>query len=86
MSHLLTAGSCCECGAPVQPPAIFCITHGARIRELCAPDEATVRVCAHCSEEIQRLPPDALDWCESCQQIEGDTETISESEFEKRHA
>jgi hypothetical protein len=43
-------------------------------------------VCAHCSEEIQRVGEDYLDWCEGCQSLEGDTEEITAEEFERRHA
>lgn len=50
------------------------------------PDESLVRVCAECKEEIQRVGPDALDYCESCQSVEGKTIEITESEYERIHA
>jgi hypothetical protein len=50
------------------------------------PHLAEITVCAHCDEEIQRVGEDYLDWCEGCQSIEGDTETITIEEYERRHA
>lgn len=41
-----------------------------------------ITVCAHCNEEIQRVGEDCLDWCEACQQIEGDTIEMTMEEFE----
>jgi hypothetical protein len=43
-------------------------------------------VCSHCFEEIARVGEDALDWCEGCQQLEGDTEEVTTEEYERRHA
>lgn len=45
-----------------------------------------IRVCADCSEEIQVLSHDYLDYCSSCQQIEGRTEEITTEEYERRHS
>lgn len=42
-----------------------------------------ITVCAHCNEEIQRVGQDYLDWCEGCQQIEGDTIEMTIEEFER---
>lgn len=39
-------------------------------------------VCAHCYEEIVRVGEDYLDYCESCNQIEGDTLEITTEEYE----
>ncbi len=44
-----------------------------------------ILVCSHCSEEIKGVGEDCLDWCEGCQQIEGDTEEITTEEYERRH-
>jgi hypothetical protein len=41
-----------------------------------------ITVCAHCNEEIRLVGEDSLDWCESCQSLEGDTRTITMEEFE----
>lgn len=41
-----------------------------------------ITVCAHCNEEIQSVGEDYLDWCESCQAVEGDTTTMTMEEFE----
>lgn len=43
-------------------------------------------VCAHCFEEISRVGEDYLDWCEGCQQVEGDTLEITTEEYERRQA
>lgn len=43
-----------------------------------------VTVCAACGEEIRRVGEDALDWCEGCQSIEGDTREITTEEYEAR--
>ncbi len=43
-------------------------------------------VCAHCYDEIQRVGEDCLDWCEGCNELEGETVEITTEEFEKRHA
>ncbi len=43
-----------------------------------------ITVCAHCYEEIQRVGCDSLDWCEGCQQIEGDTLELTTEEWEAR--
>lgn len=47
-----------------------------------------VHVCAECSEEIEvrSAGDESLDWCESCQQLEPRTETITVEEYERRHA
>lgn len=46
-----------------------------------------VLVCAHCYEEIQGISAgdEGWDYCEGCQQIEGDTLYISELEYEAKH-
>lgn len=41
-----------------------------------------ITVCAHCYEEIQRVGEDSLNWCEGCQQVEGETKTMTIQEFE----
>lgn len=45
----------------------------------------TVRVCAECNEEIKRVGEDLLDWCESCQSLEGKTKTLTQDEYEAAH-
>lgn len=42
----------------------------------------TVTVCAHCSEAIERVGADALDYCENCQLIEGETREVTLEEYE----
>lgn len=48
--------------------------------------EPTMLICGHCGEEIRRVGEDALDWCESCQCLEGPTERITEDEYERRNS
>lgn len=45
-----------------------------------------ITVCSNCDEEIRTLTSGDEIWnyCEPCQQVEGDTETITIEEFEKR--
>ena len=57
-----------------------------RLSILCGfPGLEEIDVCKHCSEEISRVGEDYLNWCEGCQQLEGDTETITLKEYEARH-
>jgi formamidopyrimidine-DNA glycosylase len=51
------------------------------------PHLTPMRVCSECSEEIQAVSAgdESWDWCESCQQVEGDTETITLEEYEAIH-
>jgi hypothetical protein len=41
-----------------------------------------VTVCAECNGDIIRVGADLLDYCESCQQVEGDTKEITTEEWE----
>jgi hypothetical protein len=43
-----------------------------------------ITVCGHCYEAIERVGEDALDWCESCQSIEGPTVELTMEEYEAR--
>jgi hypothetical protein len=43
-----------------------------------------ITVCADCYEPIQRVGEDYLDYCEGCQQVEGDTLEITTEEWEAR--
>ena len=49
------------------------------------PQIETVTVCSHCLEEIQGISAGDESWsyCESCQQVEGDTIEITELEYEQ---
>lgn len=46
-----------------------------------------VTVCADCYEQIERVGAygDSLNWCESCQQVEGDTLEMTMEEYEAAH-
>lgn len=46
------------------------------------PHLVPVRVCTDCREEVRQVGEDYLNYCESCQQIEGSTETITMEEYE----
>ncbi len=50
--------------------------------------ESWIRVCADCYEEIQRkrAGDEVFDYCESCQQVEGNTLKITAEELERRQS
>lgn len=52
------------------------------------PGLAPMTVCADCFEEIQRVGAygDSLSYCESCQQVEGNTIQVATKEYEARRA
>ena len=45
-----------------------------------------IHVCSHCHEEIQGVggPDECLNWCENCQQLEGDTEYLTIEQLEQK--
>ena len=48
--------------------------------------EETVIVCAECSanQEIEIVGGDSLNYCPACRTIEGETEEITQEEYEQR--
>jgi hypothetical protein len=57
-----------------------------RTQEESKEEQEMIRVCAHCCGEIRvmRTGDDWLDYCEGCQQVEGDTKEITVEEYEAR--
>jgi hypothetical protein len=51
------------------------------------PHLVEVEVCKFCSSEVEHIGEDGISYCEEgCGIVEGDTETITMEEYEKRHA
>jgi len=44
----------------------------------------TIQLCGYCDEPISRIGEDALDWCESCQCVEGNTYSELEYIYESK--
>jgi len=49
-------------------------------------EEKEIRVCSDCLEEIdvKSACDESLDWCESCQQFEGNTHYINLEDYENQ--